>query len=464
MIFDFDLIVIGAGAGGLTSAITARGFGKSVLLIEKNKTGGECTWSGCIPSKALINIAKEIHSAKKYCDFKADSKKIMSDVNSVIKKVYSYETPETLEDQGINFIQGEAHFKDASTIQVGENSFSAKSIIIATGSSPFIPPIPGIENIDYLTNESLFRLEELPSSMIILGGGAIGVEIAQALNRIGVEVHLVEMLDNILFREDREMADILREKLTKEGVNIHIKTKAVEVKNDGGKVILVAEKDGVREEISGESILVAVGRKPNTESLKLENAGIEYDKKGIEVDKHLETTADNVYAVGDITGPYQFSHMANYQGIIAVQNALTPLKKSTDYTHVSWCTFTQPELASAGLTEEEASKKYENIHVYSLNEDELDRSKTKTGDIFKVKIICDSKKHILGAQILADRAGDLICEIQAIKTNNLSLDKLSGVIHPYPTYGEAFNKLGKHAYIDKLMDNPIVNLIKSIKL
>lgn len=463
MTFDFDLIVIGAGAGGLTCAITAIGFGKSVLLIEKDKTGGECTWSGCVPSKALINISKEIHTARKYCDFKPDTLKIMKDVKNVIQDVYSHETPEILEKMGINFLKGEAEFTENKTLRVGENTFSGKSIIIATGSAPFIPAIPGMNTVEYLTNESLFKLEKLPESMIILGGGAIGVEMAQALNRIGVEVHLVEMLDNILFREDQEFAHILREKLVDEGVNIHIRTKAVEVKKDGDSIILTVEKDGENKELSAESILVAVGRKPGTESLKLENAGIEYNKKGIEVDKHLQTNVHNIYAIGDVTGPYQFSHMANYQGIIAVQNALTPLKKSVDYTNVAWATFTQPELASAGLNEKEARDKYDNIHVYVLERDELDRAKTKKDDIFKVKIICDNKKKILGAQILADRAGELICEIQAIKSNGLSLDKLSGVIHPYPTYAEAFNKLGKRAYVDKLVDNPIVNLIKSIK-
>ncbi|WP_319371599.1 NAD(P)/FAD-dependent oxidoreductase [uncultured Ilyobacter sp.] len=463
MTFDFDLIVIGAGAGGLTCAITAKGFGKSVLLIEKDKTGGECTWSGCVPSKALINISKDIHSAKKYCDFKPDTLEIMRDVRSVIQDVYSYETPEVLEKMGINFLKGEAEFTENKTVKVGENTFNGKSIIIATGSSPLIPQIPGLNTVEYLTNESLFKLEDLPDSMIILGGGAIGVEMAQALTRIGVEIHLVEMLNNILFREEQEFAHILREKLADEGVNIHINTKAVEVKKDGDKIILSVEKNGEKIELSAGSILVAVGRKPNTESLKLESAGIEYNKKGIEVDKHLQTNIHNIYAVGDVASPYQFSHMANYQGIIAVQNALTPLKKSVDYSHVAWTTFTQPELASAGLTEEEAREKHDNIHVYFLEKDELDRAKTKKDDIFKIKIICDNKKRILGAQILADRAGELICEIQAIKANSLSLDKLSAVIHPYPTYAEAFSKLGKKAYVDKLMDNPIVNLMKSIK-
>ncbi|ADO84411.1 dihydrolipoyl dehydrogenase family protein [Ilyobacter polytropus] len=463
MTFDFDLIVIGAGAAGLTCAITAKGFGKSVLLIEKNRTGGECTWSGCVPSKALINISKEINSARKYCDFVPDTRKIMKDVKKVIEDVYSHETPEVLEKTGINFLEGEAEFTENKTIKIGENTFSGKSIIIATGSSPFVPPIPGINTVEYLTNESLFLLEEIPKSMIILGGGAIGVEMAQALNRIGVEVHLVEMLDNILFREDQEFAHILREKLIDEGVNIHIKTKAVEVKKNNNTIILTVEKDGQKSELSAESMLVAVGRKPSTASLKLENAGIEYNKKGIEVDKHLETNIHNIYAVGDVVGPYQFSHMANYQGIIAVQNALTPLKKSIDYSNVAWTTFTQPELASAGMSEKEAREKHDNIHIYSLKRDELDRAKTKKDDIFNVKIICDHKKKILGAQILADRAGELICEIQAMKSNGLSLDKLAGVIHPYPTYAEAFSKLGKKAYVDKLMDNPVVSLIKSIK-
>lgn len=463
MDFNYDLIVVGAGAGGLTASISARGFGKSVLLIEKDKPGGECTWSGCVPSKALINIAKEVHCARKYADFTPDTRKALEGVRDVVARVYAHETPEVLEEQGINYIQGEARFVDKNTLSVGENTFKGKNIIIATGSSPFVPPIEGLDKVAYLTNENLFTLEELPKSMIILGGGAIGVEMAQALNRLGVEIHLVEMMENILFREDQELATILRERLVEEGVNLHIGTKAMKVEDLSPKIRLTTEKDGEPGVITGDSILVAVGRKANVDGLNLEEAGIEYTPKGIVVDKHLQTTNTKVYAVGDVAGPYQFSHMANYQGIIAVQNALTPLRKSVDYTHVTWCTFTEPELASAGMDEETARRENGDIMVYRYTAEDLDRAKTKKDDIFEVKIICDGKKHILGCQILADRAGELISEVQAVKVNGLSLDKLAGVIHPYPSYGEIFNKAGKKAYIDKLLANPVVHFIQNIK-
>lgn len=463
MDFNYDLIVVGAGAGGLTSAISAKGFGKSVLLIEKDKPGGECTWSGCVPSKGLINIAKGVHAAKQYVDFTPDTGKALAEVREVIQRVYAHETPEVLEGQGINYIRGRARFLDGETIQVEDKKFKAKKIIVATGSSPFVPPIEGIDTVKYLTNENLFIQEKFPKSMIILGGGAIGVEMAQAMNRLGVEVHLVEMMENILFREDQELAAILSERLVEEGVKIHVGTKAVKVENCDPKVRLITEKEGEAGVIIGDALLVAVGRKANVEGLGLEEAGIEYTGKGIVVDKHLQTSNSNVYAVGDVAGPYQFSHMANYQGIIAVQNALTPLKKSVDYTHVTWCTFTEPELASAGMTEEAARRDREDIIVYRFTEEDLDRAKTKPGDIFQVKIICDSKKHILGCQILADRAGELISEIQAVKTNGLTLDKLAGVVHPYPSYGEIFNKAGKKAYIDKLLGNPVVHFLQNLK-
>lgn len=461
MDFNYDLIVIGAGAGGLTSAISAKGFGKSVLLIEKDKPGGECTWSGCVPSKGLINIAKEVHTAKKYVDFIPDTKKALSDVRGIIARIYAHETPEVLQDMGINYINGKAEFLDKNTLIVGENTFTGKSIIISTGSSPFVPPIEGLDKIEYLTNENLFTQEKLPKSMIILGAGAIGVEMGQALNRLGVEVHLVEMAKNILIREDQELASILRESLINEGLHIHLETKAIKVEEVEGIINLTTEIYGNTNIISADSLLVSVGRKANVDGLNLEKAEIDYSSKGIVVDKHLQTTNSKVYAVGDVVGPYQFSHMANYQGIIAVQNALTPLKKSVDYKHVTWCTFTEPELASAGMNEVEAAKEHGEIKVYRYSSEDLDRAKTKKDDIFEIKIICDSKKKILGCQILADRAGELISEIQAMKVNDLSLDKLAGVVHPYPSYAEIFNKAGKKAYIDKLTSNPLVHFIQS---
>lgn len=452
-----DVLVIGAGAGGLTAAYTAKGFGKKVLMVDKNLPGGECTWAGCIPSKALINQANEIFTAKKYADIKVDSEKVMDHVRSVIEKVYADESIDVLKTDGIDFIMGEAKFVSEKVIQVGDERIQAKRIFICTGSSPMVPPIEGIHEISYLTNETFFLQPRLPESMIVLGGGAIGVELSQAMNRLGVKVKLVEMAPSILPREDIELSSLLAKRLAEEGVEIYTDSKAVKVAKHETGLSLFIEKEGHQLVLNSEKILLALGRVPNTKLLDLEAAGIKYDRRGIEVNAYMETSVKGVYAIGDITGKYMFSHMANTTGIKAVQNAVLPINQKINYEHVAWCTFTSPELATAGMTEAEAREQYGgSIRVYKHDYEHLDRAKTQENSIGLVKLICDSKGKVLGCSVLGERAGEIISEVQVIKTLGLNFGKLTRVIHPYPTYSEVLNKISKKVTVDNLLSLPVV--------
>jgi len=457
----YDVVIIGAGAGGLTAAFTAKGFGKSVLMIEKDKPGGECTWSGCIPSKALINYAKEIHAVRKHVpDFVVDKAAPLKRVNEVVLNVYEEETPEKLMASGIDVIKGVGTFIAPDTIRVGEDEIQGTKYIIATGSKPVVPPIEGIESIDFLTNESVFRLEELPKSLLIMGTGAIGIELAQAMNRLGVKVTVVGRSKGILKKEEKALSEQLMSHLEQEGIQFITGIAFNRFEGIEQGMRLHYEENGIAATIESEKVLLATGRQPSLDLLDLEKAGVEYNKKGIVVNDKLKTTNSKVYAVGDVVGPYQFSHMANVQGIKAVQNALLPIERPINYKHVAWCTFTEPELARAGMTEEEAEDAYADVQVYEYDYSQLDRVKTKPGTGGMIKIILDKKGKVLGASILGERAGELISEIQVLKTLGLPYKKLLNVIHPYPTYGEALNKISKSVAVDALLNNPIVKLFK----
>nr|WP_316047429.1 FAD-dependent oxidoreductase [Planococcus glaciei] len=310
----------------------------------------------------------------------------------------------------------------------------------------------------------MFKQKSFPESMTILGGGAIGVEMAQALNRLGIKVTLVEKFERILPKDEEELVLMIQQRLVDEGVAIHTSATAVKANQEGSRIDLVIEKDGKEMTISGEGLLVALGRKANVTGYDLEKAGVQYDSKSIQVDEHLETTAKGIYAIGDVVGPYQLSHMANVQGITATQNAILPINKKMDYEHVTWCTYTDPELGRSGLSEEEAREKHgDSIRVYEHEYADLDRANTKKDSIGKVKIILDKKGYILGASILGDRAGEIISQIQTIKSLNINMGKLSGVIHPYPTYSEVLVKIGKKVYVDNLLNQPVVKTFNKAK-
>lgn len=457
----YDVIVIGGGGAGLSASFTTAGFGKKTLLVEKYKTGGECTWSGCIPSKALIHIAELSYIARK-----AGAKQAVvnpfKQVDEVRQHVYSHESPEVLAERGVETLIGEARFTGNDTIEVNGETYQAKRFILAVGSKALVPPVPGLAETPHLTNETLFELDKLPKSALVMGGGPIGLEMAQALSRLGVEITVVEMLDRILFREDPDAAEVVREKLIEEGVTLLTGTKAVAAAPNKDGVSLTIETNGRKAILEAESLLVAVGRGSATKGLNLEAAGVKMSPKGVEVDKKLRTSNPKIYAAGDVAGPYAFSHMAEYQGVTAAMNAILPFKKSVNYKHVAWTTFTDPEIARAGMLEDEARKIHgKRVKVYTHRYEDLDRGRTIPGTRGLVKIILGPKSKILGAHIAGPRAGELIGEIQVMKTLGIGYHKLRGVIHPYPTYADILRQIAKKVSMDRILNHPVVRFARS---
>jgi len=467
--YDYDLIVIGGGAAGFVSSKLAAGLGKKAAMIEKNRLGGECTLHGCIPSKTLINtsrLAYQIRNIKKYglvVDSLPDinTGDVMSHVRSVVEKVYSGHTPEIFQKLGIDVFFGNPKFIDNHQLELNGNMVSSKEFLIATGSSPAIPAIEGIETMPYLTNDTIFDIGRLPGSMMILGGGPIGAEMASALSHLGVDISLVHKHETILNREDRELADILSTRFKDEGIKLFTGYTPSKFFKEDGKLVLTMQNGKEQQQIKADSVLIAVGRKANVEGLALENAGIEYTMKGIKTDSMLRTTASNIYACGDVVGPYQFSHMAEYQAVIAVQNALLPIRRKVNYKNAAWCIFTDPEIAHAGMTEEEARDMHgDKIKVYKYKYKDIDRGKTDISETGMSKFICDRKGRLIGAHILGARAGELIHEAQIAKSLGIPFYKLYSVIHIYPTFTDIVKHPAKLCYMDKLQNNFFLKVLR----
>ena len=469
---DYDVVIIGAGSAGLVACKLANGLGKKTALIEKRNIGGDCTWFGCIPSKTLIksaNIAYQMTRLQKFGlalsnPVELNAKKVMSHVRAVVEADAESHPAESYEDEGINVFFGQASFIDNHRIEVADKLISSKNFIICTGSSPAVPPVEGIQNVPFLTNETIFDLEILPESMIVLGAGPIGIEMSSALNRLGVNVTVLLRSSQILKKEDEELADILMEILRAEGVTILTNTQTKRFSQNHNKITATVEDKQGQRDIEAESVLVAVGRKPNITDLNLKNTGVEFDKNGVKVDNRLRTTAKNIFAAGDVVPPYLFTHMAEYEAVIATTNACSPIPiRRTNYKNVLWCTFTDPELAHAGLTEERAREKYgDRVKVYRWEHKDVDRAKTDLAQNGLTKIICDSKGIILGIHILGYGAGELMHEAQLAKSMGLSFSKIASVIHAYPSYSDAVRQPAKKCYIDLLQSNFFIKLLRKI--
>lgn len=459
MNYDYDLITLGAGAAGLVAATGSATLGAKTALIEKNKLGGDCTWYGCIPSKTLLKSAQVFSLLKRLKEFGIsigtantyDPSLVMSHVREVIKKVSTHHAPEVFEKRGIDVLFGVPKFLGQNTIELGGRQLRAKRFIIASGSHPLVPAIEGLKDINYLTNEDVFDLEVLPKSLAVLGGGPIGMELSQAFVRLGVEVSIIEMLDRLLLHEDEEIANVLVDEFEKEGIKIYSGKKAVRFSKEAGLISIVLEdKEKKQSVIKAEKVLVAVGRAANVAELNLEKAGVKYSKKGIVVDRTLRTSAKNIYACGDVVGPYQFSHMAEYQAIVALRNALLPFKRKVDYSTVSWCTFTEPQVARVGMTEEEAKAKYKEIKVYRSYYSGNDRALTDLEEVGFAKLITDKRGYILGAHIVGANAGEIIHEYVLAKSSKLKISSLSKAIHIYPTLSQVVKRSADQYYLEML--------------
>lgn len=469
----YDFVVIGGGSAGLVAAGGAAILGAKVLLIEKRALGGDCLYTGCVPSKSLIASAKFAAQAKRASDFgfqipdlkfKNDTfASVTNRVRNIIETIEKHDAPEVFEQMGVEVCFGEPQFVSSNEIEIKlkdsdkTRKIKAKRFCIATGSRPFVPPIAGLEETGYLTNEEVFEIKELPEKLIVLGGGAIGVEMSQAFARFGSKVTIVEMGERILSKEDVEISTLVENFFRAEGIEVLTSTKAVKArKNADGKKILVVENDKKEEyEIEADEILAAVGREPNIGELELGKANVKFDKKQIITDEYLQTTNKKIFAAGDVTGHFQFTHTADYEAQIVIQNAFVPFpfKKKTDFRVVPWAAFIEPEVARVGLTEKEAREKFgKNVKVYKVSLTENDRAQAEGATEGLAKIILN-KNNIVGAHIAAAHAGELIHEFVLAMTHNLTLADLNKAIHVYPTFSKITQAVGTEATLETLKSN-----------
>ncbi len=450
----FDLIVIGAGSAGLGASGIAARIGLKVLLIERSdfNIGGDCLNFGCVPSKALLHVAGLFARGRAARQFglqvsgKADLRKVMNYVHAAQGHIRAHENAAYLERQGIRVVLGEASFADERTVQVGDRRFTAPKIILATGSSPVVPPIPGLEGVPWYTNETLFfELKTLPERFLVIGGGPIGCEMAQAFGRLGSQVTLVEMAQRLLPRELPEFSAILAQRLESEGIQIHIGTRVLRFEGKGRAVLEPAE--GPPFERGFDAVLLAVGRRVKTEGLGLERAGIRSEERGIAVDEWFRTTNPRVYAIGDAFGRHQFSHAAEMHNRQLFFNFFSPLKRKHDARNLSWVTFTDPEVATFGRSEQELEA--EGIPFIRLEDGFEDDDRAVTAGYGYGRLVLylskprwlTRKVRILGGSMIAPHAGELIQELLLAMQEKLSIGALFDKVYPYPTAARINQKL-----------------------
>jgi pyruvate/2-oxoglutarate dehydrogenase complex dihydrolipoamide dehydrogenase (E3) component len=468
---DYDLVVIGGGSAGLVVAGGAAQLGARVALIEKKALGGDCLYTGCVPSKTLIRSARfaaEVHRAKDFgfaptsLEFtNGDFGAITDRVARVIEAVGEHDRPERFESWGVDVIFATPRFLSPRELELTHSDGSTKTITgkrfcISTGSRPAVPPIEGLNEIGFITNEEVFGLKALPEKLILLGGGPIGLELGQSFVRFGSEVTIVEMDERLLPKEDEEVSVAMEGVLRAEGMRILLNQKAVSAALTNGRKVLTVEREGHQQNVTGDEILIATGRRPNVEGLNLEAAGVKYDKQRIFTDEYLRTTARHIFAAGDVTGHFPFTHTAAYEASVVIRNALLfwPLLQRTDFRVVPWTTFTDPEVARVGLTENEAKEKFgaTKVQIYRTQFSDNDRAHAEEETTGFSKIICTGRKNrIIGAHIVGPHAGELIHEVVLAMKLKLSLNALGSMIHVYPTLTQVNQQAGLDAILKHLL-------------
>ena len=462
-----DICVIGAGSGGLTVAAGASQMGAGVVLIERDKMGGDCLNYGCVPSKALIAAGHTAHIMRHSDRFGIDSvtpavdyAKVRDHVRGVIAAIEPNDSVERFAGLGVDVIQGEARFTGPGELEANGHRIKAKRFVIATGSAAMIPPIPGLADVPFLTNESVFDLDARPDHLIVIGGGPIGAELAQAHRRLGAEVTIVEMFD-FLGKDDPELAEVVRRHFAADGVAIRKRTTVTAIEKDGDRFIVVTEKDGRQERLTGSHLLVAAGRQANVDGLNLEAAGVAYARSGITVDARLRTSNKKIFAIGDVAGAYQLTHMASYHAGIVIRNALFKLPAKVNYQAVPWVTFTDPELAHVGMTERQAKEAHPgrfNILRWPFHENDRAQAERETDG--RIKVVTTKRGKVLGATIVGPRAGELLMPWVMAVAGKQKIGTMAGLIAPYPTLSEVSKRAAGSYYTPSLFSERTKKIVR----
>lgn len=463
---EYDLVIIGGGSAGLTAAGFAVQLGSSVALIEGHRIGGDCTWTGCVPSKTLLKAAKVAHQMRTAdqhglvaTEPRIDLKAVMDHVREVVADIYEEESPDALRAEGIDVYMEHGRFLDPHTLAIGESKVRGQNFLIATGARPFIPTIIGIEAIDYLTYETVWDLDTLPHRLLILGAGPVGCEMAQAFRRLGSQVTMITDDNRILPRDDTEASYTLAKVLEAEGIEFLYLFQADRAWKTEQGILL---SDGDRQ-VTGDALLLAAGRRPNLEGLDLDKAGIAHSDDGIPVDDNLCTNQRHIFAAGDCVGGLQFTHLAGWQGFLAVRNALLPGSSKGITNLVPWATFTDPELAHIGLTEQQARASLgSDVLTCEWPMAQVDRARTDGSTAGFVKLIHRRNGTLLGATVIAERAGDMIHEWIVAINHGLKVHDLASSIHIYPTYSTAGMQAAAAIRVEQLLTGTTGRVVRGL--
>ena len=459
-----DLVVIGGGAGGLVIASVAAQLGLDVVLINKQEAmGGDCLHYGCVPSKALLKSASVAHTMSHAERWglpplmpEVEIVKVNRAIRKAIDTIQVHDSRERFESLGCEVITGEACFTGASQVRVDTQVFNAKRVVIATGSSAFVPPIAGLAEVSYYTNEDMFSLPALPKNMIVLGGGAVGVEMAQAYSRLGTRVTIIELASQLIMRTDTDLSKILHDVLIDEGINVYLNSEVVAV-SENNNVKQVTLKDG--SVLQAEALLVAIGRLPVVDGLLLEAAGVDYDRQGIKVNRKMQTSNKSVYACGDVTGEILLTHVAELQAGVVIANLIFKWPKKINYDVIPSVVYTQPEVAQVGVTVEQC-KALKHGEVYQFDVAQLDRAITDNCATGVAKILTE-KGRIIGAHIIAPHAGEMIHELALAMQEKMKVSQVASLVHAYPSYSQLNKRLAGQYYSDRFF-SPLTKCIVAI--
>lgn len=463
---DADLCVIGAGSGGLSVAAGAAQLGQRVVLCERAEMGGDCLNSGCVPSKALITAGKVAQAMRDAARFGikpvepvVDARAVRDHVRGVIAAIAPNDSQARFEGLGATVLRATARFVDGRTVECDGKRIRARRFVVATGSTAFVPPIPGLDSVPYLTNESVFDLDATPGHLVVVGGGPIGCELAQAHRRLGARVTIVEAL-TIMPKDDPELVAVVRNRLVTEGVSIHEGAKVKAVTGTAGAIRVTVETREGERTIDGTHLLVAAGRRPNLQDLDLDKAGVAYSPKGITVDATLRTSNRKIFAIGDVAGGLQFTHIAGYHAGIVVRRALFRLPAKAAYGAAPWVTYTEPELAHVGLTEAQARERHGDVRVARWPFHDNDRAQAERDTEGLVKVVATPRGRILGASIAGAHAGELIQPWVLALTKGLTMRDMTAMIAPYPTRGEASKRAAGAFFSGSLFSDRTRRLVR----